>query len=422
MLLKFTIGNFKSIHEKVSVSFLGESLKQFPENLADGPNGKKILKALAFYGPNASGKSNVVKALEFMRNFVLDSNRLYQPGQLIDIDPFRLSTVSKNAPSFFEIEFSVNGQIFRYGFEVDRESVRKEWLFFVMKTTEEFYFERVEEKIDLNNRFREGWNKKDFFRNNSLFLSTVAQLNGQICKWIYDWFSNLTIISDSNYLGFQNYTADLYRNIKIKGYLKRLFKTAGFDIDDFEVSEIDVSNQQLSILNDEIQRIIKLQVHNQLKVLTKHYVYDSSGLMVDAVSFDLRDESSGTQKFFAIAGPIVNSLMNGVPLVIDELDARLHPILTSFLVKLFCSEENSHGGQLLFVNHLTNLMNQGILRRDQIVLVSKERRSGTRLKTLHEQGVRSDASFEKDYLSGEYGALPQTMMNQLNIFSNTEKS
>lgn len=420
MLLKFTVGNFKSVNEKVSVSFIGESLKQFPENLAEGPYRKKILKAIAFYGPNASGKSNIVKSLEFMRNFILDSTRLFQPRQQIDCDPFKLSTSSKNSPSFFEIEFSVNDQVFRYGFEVDKESVKKEWLFFILKTTEEPYFEREGDNLELNNRFREGWNKREFFRNNSLFLSTVAQLNGPISEGIYDWFKNLTIISDSNYLGFQNYTAGLFKNKKIKGYIKKLFKTAGFDIDDFEISEIDVSNQQLSILNDEIQRIIKLQVPNQLKVLTKHFVFDSSGLIVDAVSFDLRDESSGTQKFFAIAGPIINSLVNGYPLVIDELDARLHPVLTSFLVKLFCSEENSNGGQLLFVNHLTNLMNQGILRRDQIVLVSKEKRSGTRLKTLHEQGVRSDASFEKDYLSGEYGALPNTLMNQLNIFSSIE--
>lgn len=155
---------------------------------------------------------------------------------------------------------------------------------------------------------------------------------------------------------------------------------------------------------------------NQYKIYTRHKVFDLKGMEIGTVDFDLKSESAGTQKFLAIAGPIVNSLLNGYPIIIDELDAKLHFLLVHFLVKLYCNEKlSAYGGQIAFSNHMLDIMDRELLRRDQIVLVSKNN-LGTQVATAHSLGFRSDAIFRREYLSNQYGKIPDISLNQTELF------
>jgi len=418
VIKEIVIENYKSIKDRVRISFEPEPIREFRESNVYTINNYNLdlLKSIAVFGPNASGKSNIVKALSFMRSFVLDSASNIRVNQEIFVEPFKLNLKTLTMPTTFELSFVMNENLYRYGFQINKSRVIKEWLYHSLKTKEEFYFIRDEEVLKLNNNFSEGWGKEKLVRQNALFLSTVAQLNGHICSEISNWFKNLIVLTDSNISQFINYTADLYQKNRFKKYLKELFKGADFDLDDIDVKPIKASEDQLIFFKDDIKSILSEQLKNKLEIQTKRFIKDKHGEIVDVATFDLSEESQGTQKFFSLAGPIINSLMNGYPLIIDEFDAKLHPSLSTFIVELYCHKTlNPHGAQLFFVSHVTNVLSANLLRRDQIILVSKDRIHGTSIKKLYDDGIRKGSNFEKEYRNNEYGSLPNTRMNQLDL-------
>lgn len=419
MIIQFSVENYKSILKKLTLSFVSESLKQFEkENLIYVPDFPKLnlLKSLVLFGANASGKTNLIKSMNFMREFILNSALRYGPNQSIEVDPYKLLIKSRNEPSSFEMDFIVNNQRFRYGFSVDSSKIQKEYLYLVLKTTEKLYFDRKGNNLELGVSFSEGYGKEKFLKPYSLYLSTVAQLNGLISSSIISWFDNLTIITDLNFPSFTGYTAKLIENRTQNKFLLKVFKAAGLDFEDVEVKTINVDDNLMQFLSPELKELVRKNSPKQYQIFTRHKVYDSGGQENGTIDFDLKEESSGTQKFFSIAGPIINSLQNGYPIVIDEMDARLHFTLVRFLVGLFCSDiHNQHGGQLVFSNQMADLMDRELLRRDQILLISKTK-SGTEITSILKEGARSDKSFKRDYLNGEFGAIPDIEFSQLDLF------
>jgi len=422
MLIQFSVGNFRSFNERTTLSMVAANTNArdplINKNNTIPVNDKlTLLTSAAIYGANASGKSNVVRALSFMRQFILSSASGTQTGEPIRVEPFRLSTETENEPSFFEVIFLVDGIQYRYGFEVNFSQVISEWLFSVPSTKEATLFIREEAGFKLSPKFfKEGKGLAEKTRSNALFLSVVAQFNGEISRSILKWFSRVGIVSGLDDMFYRGYTIKQVIEGKNKSEIIQFVKSLDIDINDIEGIKLDNDQVLLpSSMPEEIRSLFLKSIQNQelLTVQTKHPKLNAQGLPVSSVIFDMdENESHGTQKAFYLAGPIMDVLRQGKTLVVDEMEARLHPLVTRELIRLFNSiETNPKRAQLIFTTHDTNLLSNKLFRRDQIWFVEKDNFCASHLYSLAEikiddNKVRNDASFEDDYLKGRYGAIP----------------
>jgi len=393
MLIEFTVGNHLSFKDKKTLSLEAASIKEFEQNTFVAGN-YTLLKSAVIYGANSSGKSNLIKSLEIMRILIQESPKMSSTDKL-EVEPFFLNAETENAPSYFEVLILIGNIRYRYGFEVDRNIIHTEWLFSSKSKTEQLLFVRDKTQIEITKHFPEGKGIEERTRENALFLSSVDQWNGGISKKIVNWFNtNLFIVSGLTHEERRRVTLML-NNVEITK--KR--------IENF-ISPLDLgfNGYRIEIKNG----------GDSYSVFTNHNKYDRHGNVIGTRLMDLdRQESSGTNKVFDLAGYINGSLLMGCTIIIDELDAKLHPLLTIAIVKLFNSiEHNSQNAQLIFATHDTNLLSCGEFRRDQIYFTEKNQFEETDLYSLVEykddNGVkpRNDRSYEKDYINGRYGAIP----------------
>lgn len=428
MLIEFRVANYRSFREPVTFSMEAADIVSQPPSL-DQQNvfqaGEvKLLSSAVIYGANASGKSNLVSALNFMRTLVLSSSRNTQVGEPISVEPFRLSTTTEGEPSRFEIVFLTDEVQYRYGFEVNTKEVVNEWLYRLGSIREIRLFSRTPDAFEVNARsFREGQPLKDLTRANALFLSVVAQFNGQTAKVILDWFRKFAVNRGVDDYGEEMLRAVAqYESSRFSKVIGQLICRLDVGIDRLEIERVPITPPpSTASMPDELaepmkaffEALSKLGSTDNVRVRTGHYRYDSEGHALDIVSFDLEDqESAGTRRLFTLAYPLVRALQNGGVLVVDELDARIHSNLAVELIQLFNSQEsNPHHAQLIFTTHNTNLLGERLFRRDQVWFVEKSRHGASALYSLAEYRTdgkmeRNDASFEKNYLSGRYGAVP----------------
>ena len=414
MLIGFSVGNYKSFKETVTLSMVASSIteedKELNENNVFPINDKlSLLKSAAIYGANASGKSNLVAAINFMKWFVLNSSKETQVSDAIDIEAFRLSTETEKEPSFFEIVFLLEDKTFRYGFEVKTREVVSEWLFQADDSEEKMLFER-DFDIDISDDFPEGQGISDKTRRNALFLSVVAQFNGKFSGQILLWFSKtLQLISGLQDRQYRKETLESFENSghrqNIIEFIKKL---------DLGILDIDRVNTSVYSISDNTAQYggsySSVYPYSEIKttVYTSHPKYDADGKQISMERFDMeKHESEGTNKLFALAGILLDTLRTGKILLIDELDARLHPLITRELICLFNSNEtNPHNAQLIFTTHDTNLLSSKTFRKDQIWFTEKDNKGATDLYSLVEYKVGKNASFERDYMIGKYGAIP----------------
>jgi hypothetical protein len=396
----------------VAANLVAKDKKLDENNVFEVDDDLKLLKSAAIYGANASGKSNLTKALGFMRWFMINSSKETQSTEKIGVERFKLSTETEDKPSFFEIVFLINGKRYRYGFEATRDKVVSEWLFYVPKSRETKLFERKLDNITVSKTYKaDGIQQKT--RHNALFLSVSAQFNVKIAEEILDWLTNkVKIVSGLDDRGYRGYTVSCLMNNDNKDKILQLLKKLDLGFGDVKVEESEFTIDSLpSELPDEIKNFILTNVGRKgisVSVQTMHQKFDGKGNPVSTDMFDLdAQESEGTQKVFALAGPLVDALKNGKVLIIDEFDARIHPLISRAIVELFNSNEtNPSNAQLIFMTHDTNLLSNKLFRRDQIWFVEKNRYGATDLYSLAEYKIRNDASFESDYIKGRYGAIP----------------
>ncbi|MBP1467750.1 AAA family ATPase [Candidatus Chloroploca sp. M-50] len=426
MLIEFSVENFRSFQDQVTLSMEAAKISSRPASLDEhnvfsaGKN-VRLLTSAAIYGANASGKSNLIAALRFMRTFVGRSFSDTQVGEPIPVEPFRLNTETERLPSTFEIVFLIADEQYRYGFAANSEQIVREWLFRLGSSRELTLFERHDAQIKVNSRsFREGLGLEKRTRSNALFLSVVAQNNGAIAGDLVRWFGQLGVnlgVTDKRDLieALHNFERSSDREA-IEELVRRL------DIGIEAIAIERVPFQPPSTMPAEVSELMQQMFDRLTKnsdkvesvsVKTYHQRYDRDGGSVGTVAFDLEaQESAGTRRAFALAYPIVRALRKGGVLVVDELDARMHPNLAVELIKLFNDPvTNPHHAQLIFTTHNTNLLSAKLFRRDQIWFVEKSRRGASDLYSLveyrlDERMVRNDASFEKDYIAGRYGAVP----------------
>ncbi|MCX5821409.1 MAG: ATP-binding protein [Deltaproteobacteria bacterium] len=412
MLIEFEVGNFLSFRDPVRLSMLAANpIKEFLKDNTFQAGRYRLLKSAVVYGANASGKSNLLDAMAFVRWFVIYSSKGMQVEEEIPIRPFKLDSATENAPSHFEVCFMQNDFRYRYGFEADKKAVRKEWLFRTEKVKENILFLREGDAIDVSNDFNEGKGLEEKTRDNALFLSVVAQFNGEIAGSVLKWFLGFRALHGLRDQQYERFTAHLLQDNAIRPLLVEFIRRADVGIEDLIVSDEPVDEAVTTGESEDLQR--KMSRVPRLRIATVHQKFND-GLKAGFTNLDFStEESEGTKKFFRITGPLLDGLMKGYVVCIDELDAKLHPSLTKAAVRLFNSaDSNPKNAQLIFATHDTNLLQHGNLRRDQIWFTEKTQQSATDLYSLAEiklpEGakVRKDAALEKNYIQGRYGAIP----------------
>jgi AAA15 family ATPase/GTPase len=414
MLIAFSVENFKSIRDLQTLSMEARAGDHLEASHTFEAGKRRLVKSVAIYGPNASGKSNVIEALFWFRQFVIYSSREGQAGDLIRIPPFRLSAATENAPTHFEVEFVVNGFEYRYGFQVLTKEVVSEWLFRKAPSVKaSLLFNRDRGKIDVSSKhFREGKGLEERTRPNALFLSVCAQFNGEISTEVLRWMQRLRHVDGISERGFFDFTASQIRSDYGRSLLE-LAQKADFNIRSLR-SEIETFTEAMlpdSMPADQRRQIVAANHVFRSTILTTHDKRDADDLVTGQVEFDLEtDESNGTQKFIALSGPLTHTLREGAILIVDELEARLHPRLTQAIVDLFHGATNPHGAQLICATHDVTLMEPERFRRDQIWFCEKDHTGATDLYCLAEfdpNQVRPTSKFSRQYLLGLFGAVPK---------------
>lgn len=416
MIEEFSFGNFWSFKEIQTLNMTAAKIKS-KDALLDMNNvfpvnkDLNLIKSKAIYGANASGKSNVVKALVTFIRIIKDSAK--EEKALSLIDSFQLSTETASQPTFFQLIFRVGKTRYRYGFEADDKSVKSEWLFSTPSKREQPLFIREKNKIvEINQtHFEEGVlyqkllkNSKDqIFTNTSLFLTHLNSIGfAKLSKQIFKTISSISIVSGLGHKGMYSIAGESLSDAIKKKFILDFLKKADVGIDD--LGTVEITNENLP---DNAEEEVKQELKKGKIIVSSRTQFDSNLKAVGKSEFSFgSQESEGTKKMFELSPFIFRSLKDGVPLVIDEFDSRFHPLLTRKIVELYNSSENKKS-QLIFTTHDTNLLSPELLRRDQIDFVEKDKYGASHLYTLIEiKGVRNDASFEKDYIQGKYGAIP----------------
>jgi AAA15 family ATPase/GTPase len=412
MLIEFTVGNFLSFNSKKTINFEAKGISELKQNLI--PFEKyKIVRSAVIYGANSSGKSNLIKALDKMRDNVLLSVKLNDSDEL-DYSPFLLAENNELEPTFFEVIFIDHKERFRYGFEYNLTQITNEWLFVGKNPkTEKPLFLRSEDGIGVSDTFEEGKGKEIATNDNRLFISLVAQLGGRLSKQIIEWFKNYNILSGLDHKDYNNFSFRMLHN-KLKGCDEALllFQKLNLGFKEIQIAESEFNPSELpeSLPKNLKSKLVKeMTGKTMVKLKTVHRKYDKNGNIIDKDE----NESEGTNKIMDLSGPIFNTLLLGKVLIIDELDAKLHPLITIHIINLFNnSETNPNHAQLLFTTHDTNLLNSDLFRRDQIWFTEKDETEQTDLYSLFDfhlpdgTKVRNDSNLEKNYIRGRYGAIP----------------
>lgn len=403
MILEFTIKNILSFKERVTLNMLANSQNTLEDNYVI-INDKRILKSLAIYGSNASGKSNLFKALYSVIKVIKQSNNR-DVFDYINITPFKLDDEGLNSPSEFEIKLLINDIKYLYGFTLDKEKIHKEYLYYYPNGRETKIFERTNTNLYSFNKKDEKF-LKDIEKKttkNKFFLSTATNWNYEKTYNVYDFLTKkikvFTSLEELRLCAFEMYYKN---NDKLKDFTLDFFKNTDFNIEDYTISKVEFPDDIQVLYPDFLYR------KDTYKVFFKHK--NSNKLL----SFE--EESLGTQVSFSLIPFIMDSLNNNNVLVIDELDKSLHPLLAIYIVSLYNDTDiNKSTAQLIFNTHDTNLLDLNMLRRDQIWFTEKNVETGvTDLYALSDFSVRKQENIEKGYLLGRYGAVP-FIRNDINL-------
>jgi AAA15 family ATPase/GTPase len=407
MLLEFRVANYLSFEKMTVFSMLASGDKTNEKDNVHLVNNKvRLLKSAGIYGANGSGKSNFIDAFGYMRAHVAFPENAKEDGISGQDRSFRLNKSNKGNPSYFEVTFFKEDKKFRYGFEIANGSVVSEWLFCAPNSREAKLFTREKQEIQVGNSFREARGLESNTKATRLFLTVVAELNGELAQLVVDWFGEANVLSGLS--GSADFTLHLLSHGK--KYQSRVLEILHqFDIqmENFYLKE----NKEIPFPSNVPKEVRAYFTQQGVRpsVITIRRTYDK-GELSGTEEFDLFvDESDGTKKLFALAGFLVDALEGGDTLFVDELESKLHPLITRKIIEIFNSKKtNKKNAQLIFTTHDTNLLRSKCLRRDQIWFTEKDRYGCSYLYSLAEykEKPRKDASFEKDYINGRYGAIP----------------
>lgn len=409
MLIQFNFKNFKSFREEATLDLSATKMTEFSDRVVN-IGSEKVLPVAAIYGANASGKSNIYSAFEYMAEYVMDSFKYGDEDEKFEEyrpTPFLFDTTSADAESSFEVYFTIPGdkneKTYNYGFCVGREGITEEWLNSKAKTARKFssifYRGKSDKELDLSGLPKNSRdNVKIALEKQVLIVSLGAKLKINKCKAIRDWFLA------NEFADFGNFVTNFFLSRRLpKGFTKdknvqhkvvEYFSSFDEHIKDFRVEKIPNDGESKE---------------EKYKINALHRKIDSD----EMTEIPLGAESAGTLKMFALYPDLQEVLKKGSVFFIDELNARLHPLLVrNFLLTFLNPEINVNHAQLIFTTHDTWQLSNQLLRRDEIWFVEKDDRGVSTLYSLadfvDEDGthIRKDESYEKNYLIGKYGAIP----------------
>ncbi len=420
MLVEFSVNNFKSIKDTVTLSMVAD--KNDENTFAHRT--EEYLKLAAIYGANASGKSNIIEAILFLKNLVLNQSKVYQSTDELPHNPFKLNTETENSPTSFQIIFFIEKDKYRYAVELDGEAIYSEELYIdiysvgKLRNSETKLFTRDLDKGDyMNPKFEEGFeffnkkNKKIKVAKNQLFIWKCDQNDGKYSKNILNYFKNNLNILDSskniNKINLKKLENDNYKE-KVEAIIKSIDTgISGIVLEEKSILEELQKGHKLP------KKLIEIIKQNEatmlLNIKTKHNKYNNDNKVIGFADFDLQDdESVGTNKFFALLGYILLVLESGGILVVDEIDVHLHPKLVNVIIDFFHNKnKNPKNAQIIFTTHNVNLLKSYKFSRSQIWFTEKNEYGATDLYSLLElKGVRKEDDFAKNYLDGKYGGVP----------------
>jgi AAA15 family ATPase/GTPase len=426
MLIEFRVSNYRSIGEEQILSLVpAPKQKEHLDNIIQ--NGKyEALNVVAMYGANASGKSNLLKAIVTL-DMIINLSTKFSSTRKLPYEPFLLREGWNEKPTFYELTFLAGKSRYRYGFEFNQLEIISEWLFKKSLGREVNLFQRSKDIIEsrLKGSIKVIDAAIEATKPNALFLSTCDAFNIEEAKNIFQWLQNFIIVdgsrSEDEVMGTCKLFEEPFYRQKIKDYLTEL----NLGIVDLEVISKDFDESDLrQEIPEEFRNVLisSLTGKKGYSVNTMHHIYDQNGKKTSRQHiWKLEEkESSGTIKAFHLSGSVIWSLMNGGVLIIDEIEAQMHPIMTLQTINMFLNKEiNINNAQLIFATHDTNLLSYADLRRDQIYFAEKNEwestelyslsdfvyldKSGSSLKSAKE---RPDTDKEKRYFEGRYGAIP----------------
>jgi len=426
MLIEFKVANFRSFRDLTTVSMQAASKRPNDHGLDEAhvyeAAGLRMLKSKAIFGANASGKSNLVKALSAFTLMVSRSVERENLSNRIWDDRYGLAAAWEEQPVFFQGIFFLENSFYRYGFQILNGLVSYEWLF-VRHTGEEKeteYLMRSPEtgiRVDVDafkgakafaEQAAEG--NHELFRPDALFLTGAALSSAKTAMLLRNFIRGMISVDGVK----DEHAVALTIGMLEKGteeelrFIKDLLKSADTGVEDLEMADVPES-YFIDKLPKRFQEIAAQTPGKASALHAVHTRYDDDGKAVAKVTVPFsRWESEGTGKLFGLSGLLLMALRDGRTLIIDEFDARFHPNLTLKIIEMFHSERtNPHHAQLIFVSHDASLLQRAELRRDQICLVNKDHYGVSTLRTVIEiKGIRKDASHEKEYLAGSYTGVP----------------
>ena len=410
MLIEFSVKNFLSFKEKVTLSMEKGNGDENLENVITN-NITDLLKTAAIYGANASGKSNILKAFTCAILMVRNSNLIPIEGKWNFIKPFLFDETSKKSPTEFEFIFIVNNVKYRYFFSADENKVYDEILdaYYSQKPTNIFTRTKTNNYV-----FNSDKNKLESLATNNtenkLFLSTATTWNYDKTKDAFLWFStaidtydSFNEIADKDLIDYSNDDESL------KTFSLKLLKEADILIKDITVNyeEKEIDSTMVDMFIPPLARNGKKYKIKNVNIEVEHEVVDNNNNR-HIYKLNFNEESSGTRVLFAFAPFLKRAFENTKIIIVDELEKSMHPSLVKFIVKLFNNENiNKANSQLIFTTHATNLLDLELLRRDQIWFTEKNPDNGvSELYPLDSFSVRKDENISKGYINGRYGAIP----------------
>jgi AAA15 family ATPase/GTPase len=414
MLIEFRLDNFRSFGGEARLSLVANEKDPSLAGRNTRPSGvpgiPNVLTSALIYGANASGKSNLIKALTLMRGVVVESFQL-KPEQKFNVQPFRLDEKLREKPTMFEVTLVLEGRRFQYGFEFTSDRIIREWLLHYETARPQTWFDRCydpgteKESFNFSTHFKVPKQQRDIIisttRPNALFLSTAVQLNVEQLMPLHRWFAQDLVTLQGNAGFWLDYSTRLASTPEGQADLTSMLAAADIAITHISAAkkpgfqnqitlDLQTGKSQMETLNNE--------------VLMPVFRHEANGVTAD---FEIPDESDGTVKLFCMAGPLLDILRSGKVLVIDEVDNSLHPLLVTLIVESFHNPEfNTGNAQLICTTHDSSQLSNDAYRRDQFWFTDKKASQMSELIPLTEYSPRKTEALERGYLSGRYGGVP----------------
>ncbi len=411
MLLEFRVRNYRSIRDEQALSLVASNADKELAGTHLAPTGLKALpgavRSAVVYGPNASGKSTLLQALAYMRAVVAESATVIQPGAIYNVQPFKLDEAFNREPTGFEMSFVLDGIRHQYAFSMTPQRIVSESLvvYRTSKPTQWFSRRLADNGESYEYEFstyltgsRKLW--QDSTRSNALFLSTAAQLNSEQLSPVFRWIVESIVFLPARVMLNHDLTTAMLATPDGRTRIRDFLATA-------DISIADVQAVPRKGLRNQIVFHAGTVAHSsseESEILVPLFKHSTSK---GSATFELHEESEGTQRLYGLVAPVLDVIRDGRILVVDELDSSLHTLLVRRLVSMFHDPSLSrNAAQVIFSTHDTSLLDHTLFRRDQVWFTEKDEDQATRLYPLTDFSPRKHDAWERGYVAGRYGAVP----------------